>query len=124
MEARTTEVREKGFTDHVLVCTNDRDSEYACCADAGGAATYEAVRGWLRERDLFWSSVHVAETSCLGLCSEAGTAVAIHPRARWYSDVTPDEVPALLAAEFGPDGERLGVGPDGPEPAAHGTNSR
>lgn len=110
MEDRTGDVRENGFTDHVLVCTNDRSSEYACCADAHGAEVYEAVKAWLRERGVFWSRVHVAETSCLGLCSDAGTAVAVHPRGRWYAGVRPDEVPDLLRAEFGADASRLGIG--------------
>lgn len=111
MEDRTRHVEESGFTDHVLVCTNDRESEYACCADAGGAAVLDAVKDWLRERDVFWSQVHVAETSCLGLCSESGTAVTVHPRGRWYAEVTPAEVPELLTAEFGPEATQLGLEP-------------
>jgi (2Fe-2S) ferredoxin len=112
MKDRTEDVRADGFTDHLLVCTNDRDSEYACCAEAHGAAVFETVTDWLRERGVFWSQVHVAETSCLGLCSAEGTAIAIHPRNRWYSDITPEDVPELLAAEFGPEATRLGVQPD------------
>jgi (2Fe-2S) ferredoxin len=115
VKRRTEEVREEGFTDHVLVCTNDRDSEYACCAGVGGEAVLAAVKEWLRERDVFWTDVYVADTSCLGLCSEHGVAVAVQPRNEWYSDVTPDEVPDLLAREFGPNADRLGVSP-GPEP--------
>lgn len=109
MRQRTDEIHENGFTDQVLVCTNDRDSAYACCADAHGPAVYGAVKSWLRERGVFWSHVHVAETSCLGLCSADGTAVVIHPRSRWYSDVHPTDVPDLLASEFGADASRLGV---------------
>ncbi|MFC6837518.1 (2Fe-2S) ferredoxin domain-containing protein [Halomarina ordinaria] len=109
MRERTGAVLENGFSDHVLVCTHERDSEYACCADAHGRDVSEAVRTWLRDRGVFWSRVHVAETSCLGLCSAEGTAIAIHPRNRWYSDVVPADVPDLLAAEFGPEATRLGV---------------
>jgi (2Fe-2S) ferredoxin len=108
MQRRTAEVRDSGFTDHVLVCTNDRDSDYACCAGAGGEAVCEAVTDWLRERGVLWSEVHVARTSCLGLCSADGAAVAVHPRGHWFSDVSPGEVPALLEEEFGPDADRLG----------------
>jgi (2Fe-2S) ferredoxin len=111
MRARTEEVHENGFSDHVLVCTNSRDSESAYCAEASGEAVHEAVKAWLRERGVFWSRVHVAETSCLGLCSADGTAIAIHPRNRWYSDVRPEDVPALLEDEFGADASRLGIGP-------------
>lgn len=110
MRDRTGDVLGNGFTDHVLVCTNERGSEHAACAGAHGRAVHEAVKAWLRERDVFWSRVHVAETSCLGLCSAEGTAVVIHPRGRWYSDVVPAEVPALLEAEFGADASRLGIG--------------
>jgi len=111
MEDRTAHVEASGFTDHVLVCTTDRDGEHACCGDADAEAVLDAVKQWLRDRGVFWSSVHVAETSCLGLCSESGTAVAVQPRGRWYAGVTPAEVPDLLEAEFGPDADRLGVGP-------------
>jgi len=111
MQHRTDEVLENGFTDHVLVCTNARDSEYAACADAHGPAVYEAVKTWLRDRGVFWSQVHVAETSCLGLCSADGTAIAIHPRGQWYSDVRPGDVSNLLTSEFGTDASRLGIQP-------------
>ncbi len=114
MRQRTERIRESGFTDHVLVCTNARDSEHAACAAASGDEVYAAVKTWLRERDVFWSQVHVAETSCLGLCSADGTAIAIHPRGQWYSDVCPGDVPTLLETEFGPDATRLGCSsPDG-----------
>ncbi|MFB6117202.1 ferredoxin [Halosegnis sp.] len=109
MDDRTPEVAASGFTDHVLVCTTDRD-EHACCGDAGAEAVLTAVKQWLRERDVFWSNVHVAETSCLGLCSETGTGVVLQPRGRWYAGVTPEEVPDLLAEEFGPEVDRLGAG--------------
>ncbi|GAA0204125.1 (2Fe-2S) ferredoxin domain-containing protein [Halobaculum roseum] len=112
MRDRTDDVYENGFTDHVLVCTNARDSEYAACAEAHGDAVLEAVKGWLRDRGVFWSRVHVAETSCLGLCSADGTAVAVHPRGRWFSDVVPADVPDLLATVFGPDASDLGRSPD------------
>lgn len=118
MERRTDDITENGFSDHVLVCTNARDSEHACCAGARGAEVYETVKSWLRERGVFWSRVHVAETSCLGLCSAEGTAVVIHPRSRWYSDVLPEEVPDLLEAEFGPDATELGRGRGDESPTA------
>ncbi|MFA1611603.1 (2Fe-2S) ferredoxin domain-containing protein [Halobellus rubicundus] len=109
MRDRTAEVRERGVSDHVLVCTHKRESEYAACAEAHGPAVYEAVAEWFRDRDVFWSRVQVARTSCLGLCSAEGTAVAIHPRGRFYSDVRPADVTDLLASEFGPDATRLGL---------------
>jgi len=104
---RQTDKQTARLDAHVFVCVNDRDSEYACCADAGGEATTEAVKAWLRERDAFWSPIGVSTTDCLGLCSEAGTAITIQPRNEWYAEVRPDDVPELLAAAFGPDADEI-----------------
>jgi len=109
MRDRTAEVAESGYAALVLVCTNARESEYAACAGAGGADVRDAVADWLRDRDAFWTTVRVAETNCLGLCSEDGTAVAVQPRDHWYSDVTPADVPALLRAEFGEDAAEVEI---------------
>jgi (2Fe-2S) ferredoxin len=110
MKDRTADHRER-LDAHVLVCTNDRE-EHDCCADAGGEQTLAAVKDWLRERDAFWSSISVTETGCLGLCSADGAAISIQPRNRWYSDVQPEDVPAVLESAFGPDADRVAVAAD------------
>lgn len=102
MKHRTEEHRDR-LDAHIFVCTNDRSGEHACCADVDGEAVTERVKAWLRERDLFWSSVSVSTTSCLGLCSAEGAALTIQPRNEWYSDIDPEEVPKLLESEFGPE---------------------
>ncbi len=99
MKHRTADQRAR-LEAHVFVCTNDRDSDYPCCADAGGEETVAAVKDWLRERELYWNPVGVSTTDCLGLCSEDGTAITIQPHNEWYSDVRPTDVPDLLAEEF------------------------
>ncbi|MEA5386151.1 (2Fe-2S) ferredoxin domain-containing protein [Haloarculaceae archaeon H-GB11] len=114
MRHRTDEVLDGGFTDLVLVCTNTRDSEYAACDEVGGDEVFDAVKAWLRDRDIFWSDVYVAESTCVGLCSADGVAIVVQPRNEWYSDVTVDEVPELMADLFGTDGDDLGVGLDEP----------
>lgn len=106
MKQQTNRQRDR-LGSHVFICTTDRKSEYACCADAQGDEVFSAVLSWLRERDVLWSPVLVAETGCLGLCSAKGTAVAIQPRNQWYSDVQPEDVPELLSAQFGPDATQL-----------------
>ncbi|ELY48829.1 (2Fe-2S) ferredoxin domain-containing protein [Natronolimnohabitans innermongolicus] len=114
MDRRTDQQRDR-LAAHVFVCTTDRDSEYACCGDAGAEETLEAVKTWLRERNAFWSPIGVSTTGCLALCSEEGTAITIQPRNEWYANVRPDDVPALLEAEFGPNAQRVG-GDSGSEP--------
>ncbi|MEF8856417.1 MAG: (2Fe-2S) ferredoxin domain-containing protein [Haloplanus sp.] len=104
---RQTEKQTTRLAAHVFVCVNDRDSEYACCADAGGEETVTAVQHWLRERNAFWSPVGVSTTDCLGLCSEAGTAITIQPRDEWFSEVRPDDVDDLMSEAFGPDADRV-----------------
>lgn len=111
MKHRTEEHRER-LDAHVFVCTQTRDSDYACCADAGGEETVAAVKAWLRDRDAFWSSVSVTETDCLGLCSEGGAAISIQPRNEWFSDVQPEDVPDLLESMFGPDAEQVAADVD------------
>lgn len=105
---RRTEQQRTRLAATVFVCTNDRDSTYACCADAGAEAVVAAVNSWLRDRNAYWSPIAVVETSCLGMCSEDGTAIAIQPHDEWFADVTPDDVPELLEAEFGPDADATG----------------
>ena len=104
---RRTDEQTTCLAAHVFVCVNDRESAYACCADAGGEETAEAVKVWLRERDAFWSPVGVSTTDCLGLCSEAGTAITIQPTNEWYSDVRPDDVPTILTDAFGATADRI-----------------
>jgi len=105
MDRRTAAMAERGLRAIVLVCTTQRD-EHACCADVDGGAVADAARGWLRERDRFWSEVAVAESSCLGLCSEAGAAVVVQPHDEWFANVTVDDVPTLLADTLGDTADR------------------
>lgn len=104
MRRRTDAQRDRDLT-WILVCTNARDGEYAACAEVGGDAVVDAATEWLRDEGLFWSEAAVVETSCLGLCSEAGVAVGFQPRDEWYADVRPDDVPELLAEELAPGAE-------------------
>ena len=106
MERRTDEQTAR-LAAHVFVCTHERDSTYAACAEAGGEETLEAVTEWLRERDAFWSPIGVSRTDCLGLCSAEGTSITIQPQNEWYAEVRPADVPALLTDAFGPNAEHI-----------------
>jgi len=115
---RCTEAQRDRNLTWILVCTNARDGEYAACAEVGGDAggrdassepsladaredaVVDAVTEWLRDEGLFWTEAAVVETSCLGLCSEAGAAVGFQPRDEWYENVRPADVPELLAEEL------------------------
>ncbi len=103
MQDRTAQQRRR-LEAHVFVCTQTRE-EHSSCAAAYGDETLEAVKGWLRDRNAFWSPIGVTETDCLGLCSEGGTALTIQPHDVWYSDVKPTEVAEILTAAFGPEAD-------------------
>ena len=100
MDRRTERMHERGVSATVLVCTNER-TEYAACAAVDGGDVADAVRDWLRERDRYWSEVAVAETSCLGMCSEDGAAVVVQPHDEWFTEVAVDDVGTLMSELFG-----------------------
>ncbi|GAB6878047.1 hypothetical protein JCM17823_03210 [Halorubrum gandharaense] len=110
MERRTKRMHERGLETVVFVCTTARD-DHACCADVAGAAVADAARDWLRERDRYWTEVAVAETSCLGMCSEDGAAVLVQPADEWFANVGVEDVPALLGETL-PDREVAGEASD------------
>lgn len=113
MERRTEQMHECGLTATVFVCTNER-SEHACCAAVDGCDVADAAREWLRDRDRYWSEVAVAETSCLGMCSQDGVAVVVQPRDEWFAEVSTADVPRLMSAVFGD--ATPGAGPVDPIP--------
>ncbi|PHQ43527.1 2Fe-2S ferredoxin [Halorubrum sp. C191] len=115
MERRTEQMRERGMSATVLVCTNDR-TEHAACAAVDGNGVADAIRNWLRERDRYWSEIAVAETSCLGMCSEDGVAVVVQPHDEWFAEVAVDDVPSLMAGMF----EATGDDPTATEPTMTG----
>jgi len=83
---------------HVFVCVNRRSPEDPLgsgCAERG-EAVYEALRAELSargERAVVW----IARTYCLGLCPRRGAAVAVYPGKTLFTEVTPADVPELMA---------------------------
>lgn len=82
----------------IFVCVNRRAADDPLgggCADRG-EAVHEALRAELSARG-DRSSVWLAKSYCLGICPKVGCSVAIAPGKALLTEVTPDDVPAVLA---------------------------
>jgi len=87
---------ESPYIAHVFVCTNDRKGERKSCADGNSALVKtklkEAVeaKGWK-------GKVRVSTSGCLGVCGE-GPNVMIYPQKIWFSEVSLNDVEAIVSA--------------------------
>ena len=80
---------------HVLVCVNDRQGVRKACADGVGSSLKDALKAAVDERG--WKGrVRVSSSGCLGLCAE-GPNVLLYPQSRWFSAVTPADIPEIIA---------------------------
>lgn len=73
------------YTQHVLVCTNQKASGKACCANSGGEAFFSHMKARLTQMGLHGEGkVRVSKSGCLGRCS-SGPCIVIYPEGMWYS---------------------------------------
>ncbi len=82
----------------VLVCVNRR--EEGSPLGPGCGAFGERVADPLKQHVLSLGlarEVWITRTHCLGLCPEVGTAVALYPKHRIYTEVLVEDLPTLLA---------------------------
>jgi (2Fe-2S) ferredoxin len=88
---------------HLLVCTNLRpeDAPLPCCARAGGLEVAEALRRAVGSAGLS-GRVWVTQTGCLTFCNRIGATVVAYPGARWFTEVRPEDAPALLSSLLTP----------------------
>ena len=79
---------------HVFVCVNDRRGEKPSCADKEAVAIHARLKAISKERGWAGKAVRVSKSGCLGLCAH-GPNVLIHPQGLHFSEVTPDDLPAI-----------------------------
>jgi (2Fe-2S) ferredoxin len=82
----------------LFVCVNRRapDDPLGGGCSVRGEAVYDALRTAIEaagQRSAVW----LAKTYCLGICPKVGCCVAISPGKTILTEVTPDDVPAVLA---------------------------
>jgi (2Fe-2S) ferredoxin/predicted O-methyltransferase YrrM len=86
------------FRYHVFICDQEKPEGVPCCAARGSGKTLEALRKEIAVRGLM-DSVQITVCGSLGLC-ERGPNLVVYPEGIWYSNVTPQEVPEIVASHF------------------------
>ena len=88
------ELDESPYTCHLFVCTKSRGGLRRSCGDHGSSDIKAALKDEVKNRG--WKSrVRVSDSGCLGLCDE-GPNVMIYLQKIWYSEVSLDDVPAII----------------------------
>lgn len=87
----------------LFVCTHARESGRVACANPGrgGLELCEALKAGVKEAGLK-GQVRVARSGCLDLC-EQGPNAFLYPSGEWFSGVTADDAPAIVARLAAPD---------------------
>ena len=86
------------FQYHVFACDQQKPEGVPCCSARGSARTIEALRREIGARGLE-DDVQITVCGSLGLC-EHGPNLIVYPEGVWYSGVTPEDVPEIVASHF------------------------
>jgi|SRR3989338_3937976 len=76
---------------HIMVCTNERESERECCSKVQGYEIFRELKDWVKSKGLA-SKIWVTRTGCLGFCNSIGATIAIYPDQLWFKEVKKEEV--------------------------------
>lgn len=87
---------------HVLVCTNQRSEGHPlpCCANVGGQEVADALRNAVSRAGM-GGRIWITQTGCLTFCNPVGVTIVAYPEGRWFTEVTLEDVPAVLNAILG-----------------------
>ena len=73
-----------------FVCVNRREAPEACCAQRGGEAIAEALKGRVKAAGLA-RHIRVSKSGCQDVCAK-GPSVMVFPDGVWYYGVTLDDI--------------------------------
>jgi len=76
---------------HILVCTNERETEKECCSKVNGYEIFRELKDWTKSNGLA-SRVWVTRTGCLGFCNSIGATIVIYPDQLWFKEVKKEEI--------------------------------
>ena len=88
----------EAFRLHFYVCTQKKEGDAPSCTRNGSEAVLQKLRDEVVARGV-QDEVHVTTCGSLGLC-EVGPNLVVYPEGTWYSRVTLDDVPEILAAHL------------------------
>ena len=86
------------FRYHVFVCTQEKAEGVPCCSVAGSGRILNALHGELGAKGLS-DEIQVSSCGCLGIC-DSGPVMIVHPEGTWYTKLTPNNVPEIVASHF------------------------
>lgn len=86
------------FPYHVFVCTQQKPDGVRCCSASGAPQVVATLHRELSSRGLA-DDVQVTTCGCLGTCDH-GPVVIAYPDGAWYSGVTAEDVPEIVASHF------------------------
>ncbi len=77
---------------HVLLCTGP-----TCCTPEVGMASWEALKGEIKERGLGSgpAACYRSKVGCLRICCHGPTMV-VYPEGTWYHGMTADRIPRFV----------------------------
>lgn len=72
------------YSKHVFVCTNKKESDKPCCANAGGESFFDYLKAKLTALELHGEGkIRVSKSGCLGRCA-LGPSLVVYPEGVWY----------------------------------------
>ncbi len=86
------------FRYHVFVCTQEKAEGVPCCSAAGSGRVLKALHSELGAKGLS-DEIQVSSCGCLGIC-DSGPVMIVYPEGTWYTKLTPDDVPEIVASHF------------------------
>lgn len=81
-----------GYRRHVLLCTGP-----TCCTPDEGMASWEVLKGQLKEKGLLTgeNACYRTKVGCLRICCHGPTMV-VYPEGTWYAGMTADRIPEFV----------------------------
>ena len=84
------------FNKHIFFCTNQKDHNKKCCAQAGAIEMFSYAKEKIAADGLTLDNqVRVSKSGCLGRCAE-GPCVVVYPEGIWYTYQDEDDINEII----------------------------
>jgi (2Fe-2S) ferredoxin len=94
------------YNKHVFFCTNQKDNNKKCCAEADATAMWQYAKARCKQEGLLANdNVRVSKAGCLGRCS-VGPCIVVYPEGLWYTYRNQADIDKFIEGEL-MDNERV-----------------